>query len=124
MAERHNRHLEQAIENQALAHTLLSRHAEDPSFALLQWATTIAFYASVHYVEATLLAQHGVASASHRDRAANLARLAPADIYSAHQRLLDFSMEARYKLARYAAEWVDRTVFQKYLARIERWATP
>lgn len=74
----------------------------------------------MHCVEAYLDQTHHLHSARPGDRDAKMAALCPASIYSAHNRLMDFSVEARYKIGVFAASFVRATVLDKYLARVAR----
>jgi hypothetical protein len=88
-------HLQIARDNEQLA-----GHFNLDSAPARGWASTIYFYAALHYVEA-FFSTKGSHSADHRTRDSNLCRHTPTmDIYDEYCELKNISTSARY-LGRY-----------------------
>ena len=115
-------HLEQARANRDLARHLLEITEDDLSVVACQWAVTTAFYASVHCIEAHL-AEHGLTSASHRDRAAKMSAVGvPDEVYTAHEQLQQLSLQSRYLLRHFQHEYVRDIVLDGHLAIVATFA--
>ena len=115
-------HLEQARGNREHARFLVGTHPTD-RYAL-QWAVTAAFYAAVHGVEAHL-ASMGQHSTDHLDRERRMrapANRVPPAVYRAYNRLKNRSQGARYHLWTFTADEVERTIIDRDLAVVARFA--
>ena len=113
-------HRDQALRNRTFAYQpfALGEDGSDPT--ALQWAVTAAFYCALHCVELHL-SDRRVHSLSHWDGEQYLDSL-PDPIYTAYKQLKSFSESCRYYATIYETEFVRRTVLERYLERIVRWA--
>jgi len=111
-------HLQQARENRALARHLLTLDSEDLRPAALRWAVVVAFYTSVHCMDA-YLAGRGFTPSSHRSRAAMMSNAGIPDAeYTAHEQLQQLSLHARYLLRSFTSEYVQSVVMDGYLRTV------
>jgi uncharacterized protein (UPF0332 family) len=107
-------HIDQANRNRAHAMRLLNEWGSDR--AALEWAVTAAFYSAVHCIEA-FLAEFGIHSNDHRDRAFHI-RGAPDDLYIAYSSLYDASRRTRYRMACPPREQIETIYLGVYLDAI------
>jgi hypothetical protein len=111
-------HFEQARQNRALAEYLLRRHGTDPTY--VQWAVTATFYCAVHCMQAHLM-RFGENPRNHTVRGLLIADPrygVPSDVQSAYDLLYQRSRAARYDLAVFDPEIVQRRLIGHYLERI------
>ena len=92
-------HLEQAQRNEAFLTSL-----DIPSTPYLDWAVTVIFYASLHYLRALFARHHVTNIARYGDMDKAFERLAvirqEAGIYTDYRQLKDDSRDARYNMWR------------------------
>jgi len=111
-------HLEQARHNLRLAEYLLREHGVDTTF--VQWAVAAIFYCAVHCIQAHLI-RSGRSPRTHEARGRLIADPqygVPIDVQTAYELLSQRSRAARYDLATFDAEIVQRRLIDHYLARI------
>jgi hypothetical protein len=79
----------------------------------MQWAVTMTFYAAVHCIEGHL-ATYGEHTGQHADRDALMvvSRFGiPPDVFEAYKRLKGWSVNGRYEMRRFSADFVrDRAL--------------
>lgn len=115
--EAHQRHLDEARHNFIHAWKLWRAAGHDEYE--LRWLVTVAFYTSVHCIEAHL-ATFGVCSSSHRSRDRNMVNPdygVPKKVYSAHGVLQMWSEGARYGMEHFGRDEV-RSMLDGYLERV------
>jgi hypothetical protein len=95
MSRPQDQYLDTAIENELLARRIAEDQEATPD--LLRWASTIAFYAAVHYVNAHILATWGSPPGNHAERE-NVMRMTSLlkTLLPEYLRLKDVSSRARY----------------------------
>ena len=92
------RHLKRAEENEKLADAMPQRDGFSTD-----WAITVRFYSSLHYIDA-FLAGKQVHPLDHDARDSEVERNGSlTDIYKEYRRLKDWSRAARYDIAEYPA---------------------
>ncbi len=120
MDPRTRRHLVRARRNSQVALALLNQPATSgvspPPF---EWATVVAFYAAVHYVNAFLWEKLRHEPRDHSARL-QMVTMALRSIYSAYHKLADLGWRARY-VPEFQLSGADaRSAIEGDLAQIER----
>jgi hypothetical protein len=61
------------------------------------WASVVAFYSGLHFMEAFLKKQYGIDFEHHEERHRFMSQNLPREVFSAYYRLYDLSFTSRYK---------------------------
>jgi hypothetical protein len=86
-------HLLKAERNKAF----LSEHLMSILDKCPDWASVVAFYSALHFMEAFLKKQYGIDFEHHEERHTFMSQNIPRRIFSAYYRLYDLGFAARYK---------------------------
>jgi len=114
-------HIETAGRNRDLARELRSLasslRTQPPPF---EWIAVIAFYSAVHYVNALLWEQHGIAPANHTQRGGHIATLSPLTRARLEYRQVNsHAWNARYVSGYRLSETQTRDLLDANLVQVE-----
>jgi hypothetical protein len=76
--------------------TFLSQHLVPILDKCADWASVVAFYTALHFMEAFLKKQHGIDFEHHEERHTFIRQNIPRAVFSAYYRLYDLGFASRY----------------------------